>query len=163
MSENKDTLVRQIIKLSEGIFNAIPISIPAEWLSSDLTVAQLRVLLVLKIQGPTRMSSIASELDVALPTATGIVDNLVKKSLVVRDSDSQDRRLVICRLSTEGQSLINRLWLSGQFQMENLFDGLTLEGLRKVADVAQLLFDNVSQKAHKINGDRAKCRESQKR
>jgi len=156
MSQNKEALIQQILQLSEGIFNAIPITIPVEWLSSDLTVAQLRVLLVLKTQGPTRMSSIASILEIALPTATGIVDNLVKKGLVERDADSHDRRLVICKLSTEGNNLINRLWLSGQFQIENLLDGLTFEELSKAADVAQILFNNVSRKAGKASGDETK-------
>ena len=41
------TLVTQILKLSEDIFQAIKLSIPPEWLSSDMTVAQLRVLLLL--------------------------------------------------------------------------------------------------------------------
>jgi len=151
MSRNKEPLVQQILKLSEGIFNAIPITIPAEWLSSDLTLAQLRVLLVLFVQGASRMSSIASMLEIALPTATGIVDNLVKKDLVEREADSQDRRLVICKLSVKGKKLVNRLWLSGQFQMENLLDGLTFEELSKAADVARILFDNVSRKAGKVS------------
>jgi DNA-binding MarR family transcriptional regulator len=156
MSRNKMALVQQILKLSEGIYRAIPVTIPVEWLTSDLTVAQLRVLLVLHAQGHIRMSSIAAMLQIALPTATGIVDNLVKKGLVVREADSQDRRLVICKLSDEGQNLINRLWLSGQFQMEMLFDGLTLEELEKAADVARILFDNVSRKTGHVRGDAAK-------
>jgi DNA-binding MarR family transcriptional regulator len=147
MTQNREALVQRILKLSEDIVRAIPIAVPAEWLTSDITVAQLRVLLVLQVQGPSRMSSIASALEIALPTATGIVDNLVRKDLVAREADPQDRRLVICRLSPEGQRLINRLWLSGQFQMEKLLEGLTIEQLEKAADVARILFDNVSQKS----------------
>jgi DNA-binding MarR family transcriptional regulator len=147
MTQNREALVQRILKLSEDIVRAIPIAVPAEWLTSDITVAQLRVLLVLQVQGPSRMSSIASALEIALPTATGIVDNLVRKDLVAREADPQDRRLVICRLSPEGQRLINRLWLSGQFQMEKLLEGLTIEQLEKAADVARILFNNVSQKS----------------
>jgi DNA-binding MarR family transcriptional regulator len=131
-------------------------NIPAEWLSSDLTVAQLRVLLVLHAEGPSRMSSIASGLDIAHSTATGIVDNLVKKGLVAREADTQDRRLVICELSAAGQELINRLWVSGQFQMEKLLDGLTLEQLEEAVEVAQMLFDNVSRNTDKVSGDEMK-------
>lgn len=153
---NRETLVRQILKISEDIFNSIPINIPAEWISSDFTIAQLRVLLVLQVQGASRMGFIASTLEIALPTATGIVDNLVKKDLVVRETDHQDRRLVICKLSPEGQNLINRLWRSGQFQMENLLDGLTLQQLEKAADVARILFNNVSLKPGKASGEHVK-------
>jgi DNA-binding MarR family transcriptional regulator len=156
MSQNNEALVQRILRLAEGIYNSIPLTIPVEWLSSDITVAQLRVLLVLQAQVTSRMSSIASELGIALPTATGIIDNLVKKGLVVRDTDDKDRRLVICKLSPEGQSFINKLWLSGQSQIENLFDGLTSKELRKVADVAQILFDNASQKFSKISWEGAK-------
>jgi DNA-binding MarR family transcriptional regulator len=102
------------------------------------------------------MSSIASTLDIALSTATGIVDNLVKKDFVVREADPQDRRLVICRLSPAGQALISRLWMSGQFQMEKLLDGLTQEQLEKARDVAQMLFDNVSRKTGKMSKGKVK-------
>jgi len=143
MSRNKETVVQEIVKLSGDIFNAIPIAVPVEWLSLDLTVAQLRLLLVLHARGASRMSAIAAELDVALSTATGIADNLVKKGLVTRQTDSQDRRLVIATLSPRGQGLINKLWLSGQFQIERLLDGLTGEQLEKGAEVARMLYKNI--------------------
>lgn len=68
VQQNKESLVQYILKLAEDIYNALTPDIPAEWLSSDLTVAQLRVLLVLQANGPSRMSAISSALDVALST-----------------------------------------------------------------------------------------------
>jgi DNA-binding MarR family transcriptional regulator len=153
MVQSEQRLVKKILELSGDIFNAMPSDIPAEWLSLGLTLAQLRVLLVLKARGPRRMSDIAAVLGIALPTATGIVDNLVRKGLAVREADPQDRRLVICRLSPQGQNLINRLWTSGEFHMERLLEGLTLSQLEKAADVARMLLDNLSRKT---GGDRVK-------
>jgi len=144
MEHNEDRLVRHILERAEDIYNMLSPGIPTEWFSSDLTVAQLRVLLVLHSAGPSRMSAIASVLDIALPTATGIVDKLVNKGLVIRETDPQDRRLVICRLSPAGQDSINRLWTSSQFQMEKLLEGLTEEELEKAAEVAEMLFNNLS-------------------
>jgi len=141
--------LQYILKLAEDIYNMVTPGISKDWLSSDLTVAQLRVMLVLHSEGPSRMGAISSGLDVALSTATGIVDNLVKKGLVAREADPNDRRAVICRLSPEGQESINRLWSSSRFQMEKLFDGLTDEELEKAAEVAQMLFDNVSRNSGK--------------
>ncbi len=146
MKQGEQEMVKRIQKLSGDIFNAMPSDIPAEWLSLDLTLAQLRALLVLKAKGPSRMSAIAAVLGIALPTATGIVDNLVRKELAVRETDPQDRRLVICELSTRGQDLINRLWTSGEFGMEQLLEGLTSDQMEKAVDVAQMLFDNLSRK-----------------
>jgi DNA-binding MarR family transcriptional regulator len=129
------TLIKQILKTAEEIFQEVKTIIPSEWLTSDITVAQLRVLLVLYARGPNRMSSIASYIGIAISTATSIVDNLVKKGLVTRSDDPEDRRLVICKLSNEGQQLISRLWMLGRDQIEQLLQGLTLEQLKKASEV----------------------------
>jgi DNA-binding MarR family transcriptional regulator len=144
MERNEDRLVQHILQRAEDIYNMLSPGIPTEWFSSDLTVAQLRVLLVLHSAGPSRMSAIASVIDIALPTATGIVDKLVNKGLVIRETDTQDRRQVICRLSPAGQDSINRLWTSSQFEMGKLLEGLTEEELEKAAEVAQMLFNNLA-------------------
>jgi len=140
---NAERLVRQILQRAEDIYNMLSPDIPAEWFTSDLTVAQLRVLLILKSTEASRMSDIASTLDVALSTATGIVAKLVKKEMVIREADPQDRRLVICRLSPAGQEIMNRLWTSGQFQMESLLDGLNAEELEKASELTEILFNNL--------------------
>jgi DNA-binding MarR family transcriptional regulator len=135
-------LVGRILKKAEEIFQGVRPIIPPEWLTSDITVAQLRVLLVLYTRGPSRMSAIASFIGVAISTTTSIVDNLVKKGLVTRSDDPEDRRLVICELSVEGQALINRLWMLSRGQIEKLLQGLTLEQLKKADEVVGFILAN---------------------
>jgi DNA-binding MarR family transcriptional regulator len=144
MDQDRQALIQHILKLSEEIYNMLIPSLPREWLESDVTVAQLRVILVLHTEGPSRMSSIASAVGVALSTATGIVDHLVRKDLVLRDADPQDRRLVICKLSPEGQELANRLWTWGQSQIEKLLESMTEEQLQKAVEVTEFLHSNVT-------------------
>jgi len=144
MEPDNDNLAQYIIKLAGDIFRLIKPNVPAEWLTSDLTVAQLRVLFVLYTEGPSRMSAIASSLGIAVSTATGIMDNLVKKGLAVRGADPEDRRLVICTLSPQGQETINRIWTLGQFKVEELLQGLSQEQLKKAAEVAELLLSNAT-------------------
>jgi DNA-binding MarR family transcriptional regulator len=155
MTNTSEALIAKILDDSEKIFNSIPVIIPPEWFSSDLTVAQLRILLFLYMRGSARMSDIASGLGITLPTATGIVDNLVKKSLVARETDPQDRRLVICTLSAPGQKLINKIWELGQFQMEKLLEGLSIEQLEKCAGVADILLDNITRRTSEAAGGEA--------
>jgi DNA-binding MarR family transcriptional regulator len=88
------------------------------------------------------MSSIAGTLGIAVSTATGIIDNLVKKELVTRSADAEDRRVVICGLSPKGQEVINSIWIYGQLQMKNLLDGLSPEQLEKAKEVADMLLVN---------------------
>ncbi len=142
-------LVKQILYASENIFQVMGITIPPEWLMTDMTVAQLRVLLLLHTEGPSRMSSIAATLGIAVSTATGIIDNLVKKELVSRRADTEDRRVVICVLSPKGQAVINSIWIYGQLQMKKLLNGLSPEQLEKAKEVAEMLLMNVKTQSAK--------------
>jgi DNA-binding MarR family transcriptional regulator len=149
-SEERDneTLINHILKLSEDIYRTIKLSVPPEWLTSDMTIAQLRVLLILHAEGPSQMNFIASSLGIAVSTATGIVDNLVKKELVMRGADPEDRRLVICTLSPQGQETISRMWAIGQSQIKKLLLGLSVEQLEKTREVAEFLLANVKLKSN---------------
>ncbi|MDD5288250.1 MAG: MarR family transcriptional regulator [Dehalococcoidales bacterium] len=151
LEQDGKALVSHILQLSNDIFRVIKLSIPSEWLSSDMTVAQLRVLLLLHTEGSIRMSSIASFLDVAVSTATGILDNLVKKELVIRSAATEDRRLVICEISPQGQQIINRIWTLGQNKMEQLLRGLSLEELQKADEVAEILLHNATSSAMQLD------------
>ena len=103
----------------------------------------MRVLLVVYTEGPSRMSSIASFMEVAVSTVTGIMDNLVKKGLVTRRADTEDRRLVICELSARGQETVNRLWSLGQYQIDKLLHGMSIDQLKMAEEVARLILANV--------------------
>jgi hypothetical protein len=59
MKADKPNLTRQILRRVEEIYKLIGPAVPEEWLSSDITVTQLRLLLVLQAFGPLRMSDIA--------------------------------------------------------------------------------------------------------
>jgi DNA-binding MarR family transcriptional regulator len=143
MKEESEKLVQRILKLSEDIYRAVRPVAPHDWLTSELTIAQLRVLLVLYSEGASRMGSIASSLGVAVSTATGVVDNMVRKGLVTRGNVPEDRRLVICALSSQGRETVNRLWATGRFQIEKLLQGLSIEQLKKAEEVAEFLLVNV--------------------
>jgi len=140
--ENK-VIIGRILGLSNDIFNAIRLTIPPEWLTSDMTVAQLRILMLIHAEGATRMSSIAGTLKTSLPTITGTVDILVKKGLVSRSSDPDDRRLVFCSLSPAGKEVMGKMWTFGRQQIENLMLGCSTEELKKALEVAEMLLRNV--------------------
>lgn len=144
MNTDKQNLIQHILKNVEEIYKLMGLMVPQEWLSSDMTVTQLRLLLMLHTFGPLRMSDITAKLEVALPTTTVVVDHLVHKNLVLREANPLDRRLVICKLSPEGQTLINKLWDSGRLAMEKLLESLTLEQVQKAAELGELFYQNAS-------------------
>jgi DNA-binding MarR family transcriptional regulator len=143
-------LTRHILELSDKIYRSSGPDAPheglAKWLSGDLTVAQLRVLLLLYTGGSMRMSAIAKYLGIAVSTATGIMDKLVVKNMVIRDVDAADRRQVICRLSPAGQELMGGLWNVGRSLIGKMLEGLSIEQLKLAAQVAEFLYANVGVK-----------------
>jgi DNA-binding MarR family transcriptional regulator len=65
------------------------------WLKGSLSLIHLHVLTVLEMGGPLPMSKLADTLDVSVASATGIVGRMEERSLVERQHDSEDRRVVL--------------------------------------------------------------------
>lgn len=72
----------------------------------DVTFAQLKVIRFLSNRNNAPMSDIAKALSVTLPTATGLVDNLVHNRYLKRHHERKDRRLVRVELSIKGYKLL---------------------------------------------------------
>ncbi len=106
----KEAQIEHILQLGERAFRELFPIVPKEWLQLDLTMPQLKVILLLFMNGSARMSEVASALDVSLATATGVADRLVERDLIIRENLPEDRRVVLCRLSEKGQKLIGGLW-----------------------------------------------------
>ncbi len=106
----REKLIQSTMELGDKAFRELFPFLPKEWLALDLTAGQLRTLLLLYTNGPMRMSDIASALGISMATATGLVDRMLERGIVVRESDPRDRRIVLCRMSPEGEELISGLW-----------------------------------------------------
>ena len=68
-----------------------------------VTVSQCYLLDALATRGPLSMQELASHLCLKISTVTRLVDGLVKKKLVRRQKDSEDRRVVRAELTEAGQ------------------------------------------------------------
>ena len=125
--------IEALQKKLEELEGAIVPIVPQDWLLTDLTMPQLKVMLILWREGPARMSELASGLGVTLATATGVVDRLVEKDYIVREGLPGDRRVVICRLSNKGLEFMKALWMSGRIQIGRILGVMTPEQLKIVA------------------------------
>ena len=139
MNEERAGLIEHILDLMEKLYHTVTPTVPREWLTLELTMPQVRILLLLFTQGPTRMGALASAAGITLSTATGTVDRLMDRGLVLREGEPQDRRLVICRLSSEGQGLASKLWEMGRLHIKGSLEPLTLDQLRTVAQAIEIL------------------------
>lgn len=75
-------------------------------LDEDVTLSQYRSLVVLASRGPQGVAALARLLGVTPPTATRLCDRLVRKGLIRRRSDRNDRRQVHISLTPRGEQLV---------------------------------------------------------
>jgi len=135
----KEELIENILQLSDRAFRELFPILPKEWLHLDLTMSQLKVVLLLFMSGASRMSDIASALGVSLATATGVVDRLVERDIVLREGDPEDRRVVLCRLSDKGENLISGLWQLSRDRAGELVRALAPSQLLLITEALEAL------------------------
>ena len=128
----KSEMIDRILGQVEGAFRELLPRAHQELLDLDLTTPQLKVVLLLYLNGSARMSDLASSLGVSLATATGIIDRLVDRDIVERENSREDRRVVVCRLSKKGLELTDRLYTSGRERARQLLQGLDEDKLSKL-------------------------------
>ena len=77
--------------------------------SDEVTLPQLRTLVVVSIQGPQTVSALADRLEVHASTMTRMCSRLVARGLVVRTPSAVDRREVVIELTAPGQGLVDEV------------------------------------------------------
>jgi len=120
MNMPKEKSVEQTLQLADRVARELLPIAPKEMLLPDVTMPQLKIMLVLFLGGPERMGFLAGELGVSLATATGIVDRMVERDIITREDDPEDRRVVLCRLSETGQNMLSGLWQSARNRTKEL-------------------------------------------
>jgi DNA-binding MarR family transcriptional regulator len=94
-----------------------------DWVAATLTFGQLRVLFLLRDEGPLSIGTLADRFGVSLASASETIDRIERRKLVVRRHGQDDRRIVECRLSESGDQLVQEI------------SGVRLEGMRRVLGV----------------------------
>ena len=140
MIEKNETVDRILGRVESAFRQLLPLA-HQELLDLDLTTPQLKVVLLLYLNGAARMSELASALGVTLATATGIVDRLVDRDIITRENSREDRRVVVCRLSARGHGLTDRLYSSARERAREFLQGLTEDRLNKLDEALASLPD----------------------
>lgn len=142
-SNLKQKKISQLLNLLTELYKLIISDIPLEQLPLDVTVSQLRVLLALHTSGTSRMRELAITVGVVPSTATGIINALVKKGLVLREHDLNDRRQVICRLSPKGDKLTGMLWTWGETSIKKQLVTLSQSQLSNMLEAVESVRNNI--------------------
>jgi DNA-binding MarR family transcriptional regulator len=100
------------------------------WLKGSLSLIHLHVLTVLEMGGPLPMSKLADTLDVSVASATGIVSRMEERTLVERQHDRDDRRVVLVIPTETGLAVFRDMMEQRQEHLATLLAKLADDDLR---------------------------------
>lgn len=92
--------------------------------NTGLTAPQMLLLQTLRNKGEETVGSIAKEMNLSQATVTTILDRLEKKSLVIRERSTEDRRKVIVYLTESALEILKDAPLPLQEQFTRQFNDL---------------------------------------
>ena len=118
----------------------------------DMTVPQVRTLHFLS-RGPQRMKDISDHLMRGMPSATSMIDRLVRKGYVERVPDQSDRRVVLCQITEPGREMLDRFSRVGAVGFEAISESLTDDELDTIAPVLEMLVDAMARQAPSESDD----------
>jgi DNA-binding MarR family transcriptional regulator len=79
-------------------------------LAVDLTMTQLRALMLVRLDGPYAIGELSRVLGVSQPSCSQLVDRLEERGLVARQDDPGDRRVTLVGVTRAGAELVDDLW-----------------------------------------------------
>jgi DNA-binding MarR family transcriptional regulator len=101
----QDEMARQVLEVVPLVMRVIRTQMTKNR-GSDLSVPQFRALGFLKRHEGTSLSAVAAHIGLELPSMSKLIDGLVERKLVVRESHTQDRRRVTLALSARGRAAL---------------------------------------------------------
>ncbi|MFB4278179.1 MarR family winged helix-turn-helix transcriptional regulator [Nonomuraea sp. MTCD27] len=138
MSNEREELIRRIGETQRGLARLFA-QHQSPLFSSNLTMRQLKVIMVLSMNGSVSGQDLAHNLGVGLGTVTGIVDRLVAHGLVSRHEDPHDRRVRRVELTPKGTELIEEINNAGVQHYQRIMDHLDTETLRALDHVTRTI------------------------
>ncbi|GGM59848.1 hypothetical protein GCM10010106_02000 [Thermopolyspora flexuosa] len=150
--DERSRVIGRIIEVQRDLARALAHDRSSPLLDSNLTIRQLKVIMILAFHGSQSGQDLARSLGVGLATVTGIVDRLVNHRLVERHEDPADRRVRRVRLTAEGRALADRLIDAGNEHFRALLSYLDLDTLRTL----ETIMHRIRQAAARMCADRAR-------
>jgi DNA-binding MarR family transcriptional regulator len=110
-----------------------------EFPDPSVTMAQMRVLMLLSAVGEARMSDLAHQLGISPSTLSSLVDRLVEARFVTRRDDARDRRSVLVSLAPAGSQLLDQFNELGAGALRELLEQVDAKDIVTVNKAIDLL------------------------
>src|SRR5258706_7622261 len=102
---------------------------------ANLSMVQLQTLFFLKKNKMLPMRQIAEYVQIELPSATNLIDTLVKLDLVERNTDNQDKRVVNVTLTEKAEIFLEKIKKERKETIGNVLMPLGDEDKRQLLEI----------------------------
>jgi DNA-binding MarR family transcriptional regulator len=126
------------------------------WISLDLTMAQLKALMIVLQTGGVASRGLAEHLSISPSAVTPLVDQLVEQKLVTREDDPSDRRVVLIRPTARAIALRRRLLETSRAAVVELLDGIPAAQVPGVQRALEQMLDAATQTTTRKEGSVAR-------
>jgi len=99
---------------------------------AQLTGPQLTVVKILEQIGDLSLSELSEKIRAQNSTVTGIIDRMEREGLVVRERSTQDRRVVIIKLTPKGTELAENVPLEPMKVFQSALSSLSKDEMREL-------------------------------
>lgn len=74
----------------------------------DLSFAEISILVTLNQLGEQKMGELVQNVELPMSTATGVVDKLTTKGMVIRERKAEDKRIMLLKITDKGQGILRQ-------------------------------------------------------
>ncbi|MDH5748671.1 MAG: MarR family winged helix-turn-helix transcriptional regulator [Rhodospirillales bacterium] len=141
--EEEFTLERFPPYLMNRIMNRLNTNLKKSLKGDDISVAEWRVLAVLKKKSSANMSELCVYTMIEQSTLSRIVDRLVGRSLVRRHVDGNDGRVNLTSLTKKGEEAFAKIWPVARYHSARAFKKIDPDELETFIATLQKILDNV--------------------
>jgi DNA-binding MarR family transcriptional regulator len=123
------------IRLLRAYLDAVALSEALQtriWHAAELTLVQVRFLRRLA-KKPQSLGQLGSDLALAPPSVTRLVDRLEERGLIERNRDDEDRRKVVATLTDEGRRLVSAVPFLEGTAIRTAVDRMTVADRERIA------------------------------
>ncbi|MCG8398525.1 MarR family transcriptional regulator [Bacillus atrophaeus] len=118
---------REIWVLYMKVLTAAGLGDVSEWMKLDMSMPQMKVLMLLNNHETLKVSDIAEKMGASLSNTTGLLDRLEKSGFIKRSHSETDRRSVVIQLTEDAKSIFRGLYEKGHTKLKRSLEKLTAD------------------------------------
>jgi DNA-binding MarR family transcriptional regulator len=148
--EATDPIVDAVVRASRALVGITVRALAS--VSDEVTLPQLRTLVVVSLQGPQTVSALADRLDVHASTMTRMCSRLVARGLVARTPSALDRREVVIELTMPGQGLVDEVMEKRRREIDSIVRRMAPDEVDRVVSALRI-FAQAADQAGPLDDD----------